>query len=56
MKKRKLRKSVPGMRYNAITPKNFPPGYYNAKVVKVVKSKGKAQIVVTIQVEKRINL
>lgn len=56
-KKRITRKSAPGMRYNMVgVPKNFPPGYHNAKVVKVVKSKGKAQIVVTIQVERRINL
>lgn len=56
-KKRKQKQSLPGLRYNTMaTPKKFPPGYFNARVVKVTKSKGKSQIVVTIQVEKRINL
>ena len=55
-KKRKLKPSPKGLRFNHITPKNFPPGYYNAMVVGVRKSKGKSQIVVTIQIEKRINL
>lgn len=55
-KKRKQKPSPKGLRYNGITPKNFPPGYFNAKVVGVRKAKGKPQIIITIQVEKKINL
>lgn len=54
LKKRKRKFATPY--YNHITPKNFPPGYYNAKVVSVRKAKNKSVIIVTIQMEKRIEL
>lgn len=55
LKKRTKRKfSTPY--YNHITPKNFPPGYYDARVVKVTKAKNKSVLIVTIQVKKRIEL
>lgn len=49
------RKSV-AIRYNSVTPKDFPPGYSNIKVLRVRKAKGKSQLIVTITADKRINL
>jgi hypothetical protein len=54
--KGKHKATKPGLRYSSVTLSKFPPGYQNAKVIGVVKAKGKNEVRILIQIERVVKL